>query len=121
MAVLIDHQPISFAPSTRTAEAAVAGGQSILVRLARKTTATPTLWADGVSISVQIEVSSDNGVTWRPVCGMTSDGGIVPGKGGGEATESRIECAFQESVNRARVTVVITGGTFVSLLTVESL
>jgi hypothetical protein len=118
--VLIDHQPISFPPGTRQAEAAVAGGQAIMIRLARKTTATPTLWADGVTLQVDVEVSSDAGASWRHACGGGFVGGILPGRGEAEASESRLTCTFQEDVNRTRVTVTIAGGQLNSLLTVES-
>ncbi len=121
MAVLIDHQAISFPAGTRTAERAVSGGQRIACRIARQTTATPTFWAAGVSLSVDIEVSYDAGATWRDACGFTAEGGITPGKGGGEAPESAVTCDLPEGVNRARVTVIVTGGTLVSQLTVESL
>lgn len=121
MAVLIDHQAISLPAGTRTAEAAVSGGQRIACHIARQTTATPTFWSAGVSISLDIEVSYDGGATWRDACGFTADGGIVGGKNGGEATESAVTCDLPAGVNRARVTLVITGGTLVSQLTVESL
>ena len=120
MAVLIDHQSINFPPGTRTAEAAVAGGQEILVRVARQTTATPTFWGPAVSLSVNIEVSVDGGATWAPTCGMTALGGITPSRTGGESPESVVGCRFPAGTNRARVTVVIAGGTLVSQLTVES-
>jgi hypothetical protein len=121
VSVIIDHQPVSFPAGTRTAEGVVTGGQTIWAHLARQTTATPTFWAPGVSMELQIEVSLDNGGTWQ-LAGVTSaPGGIIPGKGGvGEAVETGVLCAFPPAANRARVTLIITGGTLVSQLTLET-
>lgn len=122
MAILIDHQPVSLPAGTRTAEAVVAGGQTILVRVARKTSATPTFWADAVSFALNVEVSADGGASWREACGFAAGGGIVEDiKTGNELAESRVSCGLPAGTNRVRVTLEIVGGTLVSQLTVESI
>lgn len=117
--ILIDHQPISVSPGTRTFETSVDQPGSLVVRLARKTTATPTLWADGVIIALDVEWSEDGGATWRDLGGFAAEGGIVPAKEGGEAVESSMDCPFPPSTDRVRATATVTGGRLDSILTIE--
>lgn len=118
MALLIDHQPISVNPGTRQFEAAVDAPGRIVVRLARQTTAEPALWADGVEVSLNVEVSDDNGSTWRNLVAFTAHGGIYVGRDG-EAAESFVDCPFPAVTNRTRLTATVSGGTLVTRLTVE--
>lgn len=117
--ILIDHQPISVNPGSRTFETNVDQPGSLVLRLARKTTATPTLWADGVGVSISVEWSEDGGATWRDLGGFAAEGGIVPAKEGGEAAESYMECPFPDTTNRVRATATISGAQLVSVLTIE--
>lgn len=117
MAILINAQPLSINPGTREFEHAIDAPGVLEVRLARKTTATPTLWDDGVSLGMRLDVSLDGGQTWRGLVSITSEGGIAPGRLGGEAEYTFIRCPFPDAANRARLRVTVTGGTLVSLLT----
>jgi hypothetical protein len=117
--VLIDHQPISVNPGTRSFEAAVDQPGSLVVRLARKTTATPTLWADGVSVSLVVEWSTDAGASWRDLGGFNADGGIAFLISGGEAPETVMQCPFPDATNRIRATATVSGARLESVLTIE--
>jgi hypothetical protein len=124
VAILIDAQPLSINPGTHEVEHAIDAPGTLVVRLARKTTVTPTLWADGVSLAVRLDVSSDAGQTWRGLAGFTAIGGIWIGRNeetgvDGEIPETRLLCPFPDDANRARLSVTVAGGTFNSLLTVE--
>lgn len=120
MAVLVDAQPISIAPGSREFVAVHDGGGGVLViRLARQTTATPTLWPAGVSISGRISVSFTGGTTWRPYTGFTAVGGIVPAREGGDLAETSVRTPVPPGANRVRLELTVAGGTLNSLLTVE--
>lgn len=120
MPVLVDAQPISINPGTREFEHAIDNPGILVVRLARQTTATPTLWPASVEIAVRVDTSSDGGATWRGLAGFTAVGGIVPNRGGeGEAAETVMQCPFPSAANRVRLRITVAGGRFDSLLTVE--
>ena len=120
MAMLIDHFPISVAPGSRSLDAAIDSPGTIIVRLARQTTATPTLWSAAVLVSFQVEWSEDDGITYRDLCGFASYGGIAHNpKDGTEAVETTQRCPFPDPTNHVRVTVSVSGGTLVSEVTIE--
>lgn len=116
----IDGQAINLNPGTYSFEAAITSGL-LVARLARQTTATPTLWAAGVSVLLDLDVSSDGGSSWRNLGGFGADGGITINKLGQEATESAFSATMPARTNRMKATVTITGGRLVSSLTVEGL
>src|SRR5262245_39132321 len=63
-----------------------------LLRLARCTSADPLTWPnESTEISVRCLLSQDAGVTWDMVAGFQSGGGVVFGRDGSEAAESRLE------------------------------
>jgi len=120
MAVLIDHFPISVPPGTRSLEAAVDQPGHLILRLARKTTASPSLWDDAVLVAFNAEWSADGGATWRDLGGFETLGGIAYNpKTGEEATETVMECPFPEETDRVRVTATVSGGTLASQVTIE--
>lgn len=119
--LIIDHQPISLQSGSRSAEAAVTAGTVFVIHLARKTTATPTLWADGVNVELHVNWSADGGTTWRDLVGAGMIGGIILDKLGNERAEDLTKVPIPETCNRVRVSVTITGGRFDSILTVETL
>lgn len=119
MAVLIDHESINI-PNNRTYVAAVTAGSVIVFRLARCTSATPSLWPSQTTVvTVMISVSSDGGVTWRELIGCTASGGISTWKNGTqEVVESSLTCPIPNGVNRVSV-YVSPSARLVSKLTVE--
>lgn len=117
--VIIDHQSINWPAGDRTAQAPVSAAQSVLVRLARKTTATPGFWDDAVALVFSVDVSTDGGVSWRPAFGGTSEGGIVLGRDGNELVETVFGGDIPATANRVRAHLDITGGTLRSEITVE--
>jgi hypothetical protein len=114
----IDHQPINLAPGVYDFQANLDPG-TIIVRLARQTTATPQFWAEGVEIDMQVELSDDNGQSWYSFVAFTSTGGIVIVRDGAEAAETWLQTTLPPTVTRTRLTLTITGGTLVSELTLE--
>ena len=87
--------------------------------VARCTTADPTIWPDPATI-LRVDVEQFTNGEWREVCGLEAGGGILPGKNGGEATESRCGAPFFEGTSRQiRGTVTITNGPLRSQGTVE--
>lgn len=122
MALLIDHQAISIAVGTRDfGPVTIPDGLTrVTLRLARKTTAAPTLWATGVAIQLDSECSVDGGVTWVQWLGFGASGGIYVKGDGSEATESNVASALPSGTNRTmKLSLTVTGGTLSSLLTVE--
>ena len=119
--LILDHQPVTFPEGSR-----VIGPVNIpnfrtrlVLRLARRTTATPTFWADGVNVSLQSDVSFDKGQTWVQWVGFTAPGGIMTGRNG-EIPESVVVCQVPSALNRRiRLNVTVTGGTLISEVTTE--
>jgi hypothetical protein len=118
VAILIDAQSVSINPGTREFEHAIDAPGVLEVRLARMTTLTPTLWAEGVSLAVRLDYSLDAGQTWSSLAAFTSEGGIAPGRFGGEAEYTFLRCLLPDAANRARLNVAVAGGRLDTLLTV---
>lgn len=123
MAVLINHMPITLATGSQTFGPVLVpdGLTSITLRLARNTTATPLIWPlEATRITADMEISTDGGITYRHVCGVTAGGGLVQGKQG-EATETVLTCLPLPagSGRRVRVPTTVVSGPLVSELTVE--
>lgn len=85
---------------------------TITFAVARCTTADPTLWPNqSTTIGVDIEVSADGGTTWTSIGGGTAEGGIAPGRFGGEAVETSFVAQFPGAQNLdARMTLTVAGG-----------
>jgi len=79
--------------------------------LQRCTSATPDIWPNAsTTISVDLEISTDNGATWHDFAGFESGGGIVV-RNGVELAVSPMEAPLDPGTNRKlRGTVVITNG-----------
>jgi hypothetical protein len=123
MALLFDHQAISINAGTRNfGPVTIPDGLTrITLRLARMTTATPTLWSAGVDVKLDSWCSIDGGATWLQWLGFGSTGGIYVKGNGTEATESSATANLPEGTSRLmRLTATVTGGRFVSQLTVEA-
>jgi len=122
VALLIDHQAISVAPGSRDFVPATIPDAltKVTITLARMTTATPTFWAAGVTMSLDAEMSFDGGVTWRDLFGWADSGGIMPSRTGGELANDVSSTVLPPGTGRRiRFHLVVAGGTLVSQLTVE--
>ena len=123
MALLIDHQSINVPSGSRDFGPATIpdGLTGVTLKLARKTTATPTFWAAGVNVDLAAWCSLDGGATWLKWLAFGSGGGvIVSALDGTDAIESSLSRPLPFGANRRiKLTATVTGGTLVSLLTVE--
>jgi hypothetical protein len=122
VALLIDHQAISVPAGSRDFGPATIpdGLTKVTLRLARRTTATPTLWATGVAVQLDSWCSLDGGATWLQWLGFGAPGGIHVKGDSTEATESSVTGALPSGASRRiKLTATVTGGTLVSNLTVE--
>lgn len=122
MALLIDHQAISINVGSRNfGPVNVPDGlTTVTLRLARRTTAAPTLWAPGVTVQLDSWCSLDGGVTWLQWLGFGAPGGIHVKGDGNEAVESTVTSKLPAGIGRQmKLTATVTGGTLVSQLTVE--
>lgn len=120
--VNLDQRSINFASGSRAFGPFTVpdGYTQVRVILARKTTATPTYWADGVSVKFSSECSTDGGVTWVEWIGFTGVGGIHVRRDSVEAPESWAQARLPLGTGRRiRAAVTISGGRLVSVLTVE--
>ena len=122
MALLIDHQSINVPAGSRDFGPATIpdGLTQVTLRLARRTTATPTFWAPGVTVDLKSWGSLDGGTTWQQWLGFGAPGGILIKRDGSETVESWVSCPLPPGgARRIRLTAIVTGGTLVSQLTVE--
>jgi hypothetical protein len=122
VALLIDHQSINVPVGSRDFGPVTIpdGLAQVTLRLARMTTATPTLWAAGVSVDLKSWCSLDGGATWLQWLGFGSSGGIHVKRDSTEALESTVTSMLPTGANRRmKLTATVTGGTLVSQLTVE--
>ena len=118
MPLLIDHQAISVNVGSRDfGPVAIPDALTqVALRLARQTTATPTLWAAGVTVDLKSWCSLDGGVTWLQWLGFGAVGGNFH-----EMAESSVESALPPGAGRRmKLAVTVAGGTLVSRLTVET-
>ena len=122
MALLIDHQSINVPAGSRDFGPATIpdGLTKVTLRMARRTTATPTLWAVGVTVDLKSWCSLDGGVTWLQWLGFGAPGGILIKRDGTDTVESWVSSALPAGTSRRiKLTATVTGGTLVSQLTVE--
>jgi len=123
MALIIDHDAFSRNVGTRNwGPVTVPDGlTTVTLRLARRTAATPTLWAAGVGVKLDSWCSVDGGVTWLQWLGFTGVGGILLRGDGTEIPESWCSSDLPEGVNRQmKLTLVVTGARLTTELTVEA-
>jgi len=122
VALLIDHQSINVPAGSRDFGPATIpdGLTKVTLRMARRTTATPTLWAAGVTVDLKSWCSLDGGVTWLQWLGFGAPGGILIKRDGTDTVESWVSSALPAGTSRRiKLTATVTGGTLVSQLTVE--
>jgi len=123
MALIIDHQAISINAGSRNfGPVTIPDALTVVtLRLARMTTASPTLWAAGISVKLDSWCSLDGGATWLQWLGFGASGGIFVKGDGTEAAESSVTSSLPAGTARQmKMTVVVAGGTLVSQLTVEA-
>lgn len=104
----------NYATGSRTTAPHTIPGQisTVTFAVARCTTADPTIWPNqSTTLEAILEVSEDGGATWNPHGSFTAEGGIAPGRFGGEAAESSGVFPFPglASVD-ARLTLTVAGG-----------
>lgn len=93
----------------------------IYLRIARRTTATPTIWPSA-SVAIRLDPEIEIDGVWRPYAGGQSVGGIVMAKNGGELTHDVIGGYVPPGINRRlRGSLTVTGGTLRSSADVELL
>ena len=122
MALLFDHQSINVPVGSRNFGPVTIpdGLTSVTLRLARRTTATPTFWAAGVSVQLNSWCSLDGGATWIEWLGFGAPGGIHIKRDSTELAESSVTSELPPGTSRRmKLTATVTGGTLVSQLTVE--
>lgn len=123
MAIIIDHAPINVSSGSQEFGPANISNpvSTIILRLARSTTLTPTFWPNGATtVKAQLLISLDGGTTYQESCGLGGEGGIYIKRDGTEATESTVRCALPAGTGRkGKALITVTNGPLVSQLTVE--
>ena len=127
MALLIDHQSINVPVGSRNFGPVTIpdGLAQVTLRLARKTTATPTFWAAAVRVALRSWCSLDGGATWLQWLGFGEGnggepGGIIVQRDLTDLAESWVMSDLPPGTGRLiKLTATVTGGTLVSRLTVE--
>lgn len=93
-----------------------AGVLKLSIRIARCTTATPTIWPNfSTKLSIALEVSYDNGASWvsgGAAYGMP--GGIELDKAGAEIAVSNMTSGYAQPPDKIRGTLAVTGGPLVT-------
>lgn len=136
MPLIIDHAPVNQPDGLQTFGPVNIGDAvtKVNVRLARKTTATPTFWPNATTkVAAQLYTSLDGGATWDESCGggnisfdesrtiYGAEGGVYLNRFGVEAPESKVSCPLPPGTGRKLLAkVAVTGGPLVSQLTVET-
>lgn len=92
---------------------------SVMFKVARCTTASPTIWPDpATTLTVALEISVDGG-EWLNQGGWGAMGGISPDRNGNEAAASFGGGALFPGVNRrSRGTITISNGPLRSTMSV---
>ena len=91
--------------------------------IARCTTADPTIWPNAsTTISVQMELSRDNGQTWEGAGWFNAEGGILVQRDGSDTPAVRFSSTLRPGTQRRlRATITIAGGPLRSFGTLEVL
>lgn len=130
--VVVDHQPVTITDGPHDiGQINLPDGLDLLVfRIARCTTATPSIWPlDTQKMWFNIYISYDTGATWkhlagtgeRNLTGQPMTGGIVPGPHSAEAVESKFTRSglIQSLGRQIKGTVYVEGGPIPTNVTVE--
>lgn len=82
------------------------------LEIQRCTSATPTIWPnEATTLTIDLEISYDNGVTWQDFAGYQDSGGIVINHNGVEQPNSVMQAPMEPGTKRKlRGTVVIANG-----------
>lgn len=123
--VFLDHQPISIPNGTQTHGPfdIPDGATEVEFRIARSTTATPTLWpSSGTTLSAQIECSFDGGTNWELQSGFgATGGGVQPFKGGEMVDNFLVLLGLRLAPNRKiRGKTTVVNGPVITQLTVKT-
>ena len=95
--------------------------QRLQIDLARDTTATPTFWTNvSTVVDVALEVSYDGGNTWLGGGSFAgSAGGIALDKNGNQLANSTLICTYVSPPDYVRGTIVVSGPSLVTQITVS--
>lgn len=123
--IFLDHQPITIANGVQTHGPfdIPNGSTEVELRIARCTTATPTLWPSaGTTLSAQIECSFDGGANYEPQSSFgASPGGIMPFRGGELADNFLVLNGLRLAPSRKiRGKTTVVNGPVVTQLTVKT-
>lgn len=103
----------NYATGSRNIERNIPGQiESVTFSLLRCTTPDLTIWPNQTTtLEVILELSEDGGVTWNENGRFTAEGGIAPGRHGGEAatTSAAWQLPGPQTV-RGRLTFIVAGG-----------
>lgn len=124
MSILANHVPVSIPVGSQTlGPFNVADNLSqFTLRIARCTTASPAIWpSPSTGVSLLCECSLDGGTMYQFIGGITSEGGIVAARGGGESFETVFGTKLPPGANRkVRATLVVSGSTLNTNVTIEA-
>jgi hypothetical protein len=95
--------------------------QDVVIRIARNTTATPTLWPNtSTKLTGAIAFSFDQGATFTPVAGWSAEGGIALNKQGNEIAETVIQFSIARAPQRqVQVDLTVENGPLNTVVTIE--
>jgi len=99
-----------------------AGVNSVLAKIARCTTTDPSIWASATTtVTVDLQVSYDNQVSWNEVGSITDSGGIRLDKNSAEVAFSSINASFNGQPTHVKGSITISNGPLVTsgLITVN--
>ena len=124
MAVLVVPVPVSILSGRQEFGPVVVPDalRRLTVRLKRFTTLTPTFWTDpATTVSGELFISYDDGLTYVSLCGMTSQGGLSSDHDGSEGTETTFSYTMPDKpARRVKLCVRVTNGPLVSQMTMEA-
>jgi hypothetical protein len=124
MPLNIDALPINLASGTLTPPDVAIQNQvtTVIMKLARATTATPSFWADpATEIAGNVYLSTDNGASFLHIVGFSAPGGVIVSRGA-EVPFTIVSCPLNSTgpQRRLKVDVTVTNGPLISELTLET-
>lgn len=120
---LVDNVLVNITPGTFefSAVAIAERSSSMMLRIARQTSLTPTFWdSESILVNGEFYVSVDGGATFQFVCGFGSSGGIFVLPDLTESPATTITCDIPNGKNRQlRAVLHVNGGSLLTRIIVE--